>query len=157
MKKLIFVFLFFGCNGNNPPALQEANEVRLDPLIKKYILENVKEKNDIKNNAFIFIYPSFCGACNDSIMTLINNNCLKSFYPYYIYPSNDSLNSYVKKYSKGITKFMDAYEMGRHGLEAAHNQIFLFRDTTCIYYAKLSSETVPEVRKELAVIESNAQ
>jgi hypothetical protein len=141
--------LLIACN--RPLIKQEAD---IDPITKKFILSMIDAIPVEKRNVFYFIYPSFCGACTDSVMNFIKEERLGSFHSHYIVPSSDSLKYNYKEYINGRIRYMDPYLLGQHGLASGSNKMFVFDDTTCIYYAQLSSEDVTRARREVAALDS---
>lgn len=127
------------------------HEFPIDPVTKRFILSEVKEGNG-RMNAFFFIYPSTCGACTDSVMGFIRENPLRRFHTHYILPRTDSLKYIYSEYINGKIKYIDSYVLGKYGLEPGMNKLFVFEDTVCVYAAKLASENVSAVRREVSAL-----
>lgn len=117
-----------------------------------FIIDNVLQGNK-GDFVIFFIFPSFCGACNQTIMTFIDDFQIKGFQNIYIIPKEDALkkNDYKLDYKNTISTY-DFNTLQKHGFRGSSNQIILVSKSKVIYESLIKNETIEDINAEISKV-----
>ena len=154
MKNFAVIILFFiSCHSVDPNEKNnKATSIEQTSVKTKFILDNILQGN---NGDFVlfFIFPSFCGACNQTIMTFIDDFQIEGFQNIYIIPKEDVLktNEYKLNYKNTLSAY-DFNTLQKHGFRGSSNQIILVSKSKVIYESLIKNETIEEINVEISKV-----
>lgn len=161
MKRTYLVYPLFAltvavsCGENKtsdpPHDKAETTEIQsenIDPISLSFFKQDIFDGGMEGKNVVYFLYPGFCGACNDTVVEFIKTNSLPNFEKRYVFSENDSV--LIKQFSNlgGMVSVFEPDYLMEHGLYKATNHLYLFDDTLLLYESSINAENIEDVRLE---------
>jgi len=132
------------CCSCQPPL----EEIQIDPISKRFILENIINTSDGNQNAIFFMYADFCGMCTESVVKYINEFTLQDFETIVVLSDDSEVIRMLSIPEKNRRSF-DLLDLEKHGLGFASSHLYLIEDTTIIYSNIVTEETFQIINQDM--------
>lgn len=139
------LFAVFSCTSKHP-------EVKIDPLSKSFILDQILSKAKEEQITLFFMYPEFCGMCTEEMVEFINEFSLKGYNTKVVITLENELTQKLTVPGSNILP-ADLSELEHHGLAFATGHLFLIENERFIYSSPVNSETFDLIKEEVSEFE----